>query len=294
MGAGRYWIIGPGRLGLSVGTILVRAGEASELVLVGRGPEAPDHPLLDEPGVRYVPDPTRAPPSDAHLLLAVPDDAIADAASRIGRPERRPAGATALHFSGALSSEILAPLGRRGYAIGSLHPLATLADARAGPDRLRGAFFTFEGESAAQATAAGLVEAAAGRMLEVHAKDKVRYHAACVFASNYMVACASVAARLLGEAAEIPRERAVEALGPLWAGAIANLEATGLPRALTGPIARGDVEIVKRHLSVLGPRAGELYRRLGVETLDLAREMGLNDEVARAIAEAVGGGPAEG
>ena len=124
----------------------------------------------------------------------------------------------ALHLSGVLPAAALGTLAERGYAVGSLHPLQTVADPARGAERLRGAYFTFEGDPAAHAAAAEIVEAAAGRMLEVHATEKARYHAACVFASNYVVACAAVATRLLATAANIAEAEAARALQPLWGG----------------------------------------------------------------------------
>ncbi|MGD2153240.1 MAG: DUF2520 domain-containing protein [Gemmatimonadales bacterium] len=277
-----YWIIGPGRIGLSLGSVLADAG-ASDLLLVGRRERAPDHPVIDLPAVRYAGRLTGPPPDGTCLLLAVPDGAIAELAAQVARLGPPGAGCTALHHSGAQPAALLAPLARRGYATGSLHPLQTVADPLQGAERLRGAFYTYEGDGTARQAAARIVAAAAGRMLEVHAEDKARYHAACVFASNYVVACVSVATRLLGDAVSVGRAEAAQALQPLWHGALANLERPGLPRALTGPVARGDLETVRRHLESLPDGTRELYGRLALEALELSREQGLAEGTAAAI-----------
>ncbi len=70
---------------------------------------------------------------------------------------------------------------------------------------------------------------------------------------------------------------------PLWRGAAANLEGLGLPRALTGPVARGDLETVKGHMAALSGRTRELYRQLALEAVELSREAGLDEEVAATI-----------
>jgi predicted short-subunit dehydrogenase-like oxidoreductase (DUF2520 family) len=277
-----YWIIGPGRVGLSLGTVLASAG-AGELLFVGRREGAPDHPVMESPGVRYARGAPGPPPDGTILLLAVPDGAIAGVAAevaRLGRPGDR---CVALHHSGAQPAASLAPLAEAGYATGSLHPLQTVADPLQGAERLRDAFFTYEGDGEAWAGAARIVEAAGGRMLEVHAEDKARYHAACVFASNYVVACVSVATRLLADAVNVGRAQAAQALQPLWHGALANLERPGLPRALTGPVARGDLATVKGHLESLDGGTRDLYGRLALEALELSREQGLDAETAAAI-----------
>lgn len=284
-----YWIVGPGRVGLAVGSVLSSAGDLHEILVVGRRPTPPDHPLFDLPIVRYVVEASEAPAPGTAVLLTVPDRAIVEAAERIARLGPATDGCVAFHFSGAIGSAALSPLADVGYAIGSLHPLQTIADPRRGAGQLAGSFFTFEGASDARQAARGLVEAARGVLLEVEAEDKARYHAACVFASNYMVACAAVAVRLLAEAVGIDEDEARRALGPLWRGAIANLDEFGVPDALTGPVARGDLETIRRHLNVLDAGTGEVYRVLAREAVGLARAQGLPEETARALGSLLNG-----
>ncbi len=278
-----YWIIGPGRIGLSLGSVLANAGHAAELLFVGRAEPPPEHPVMDAPVARYATRPPGPPPVGTCLLLAVPDGAIAEVATEVATLGRPGSGCVALHHSGARPAALLAPLTRLGYAVGSLHPLQTVADPLQGAERLAGAFFTFEGAADARSAAAEISEAAAGQMLEVHPAEKARYHAACVFASNYVVACASVATRLLASAVHVSREEAARALQPLWRGAVANLERPGLPRALTGPVARGDLETMRGHLGALSGGTRDLYRQLALAALELSRELGLEEDKAAAI-----------
>lgn len=276
-----YWVIGPGRTGTAFASVL--ASEGHPVFVIGRRELAAGHPVMKLPAVRYATDYPGPPPSGTCVLLSVPDGAVAAAAAALARLGEPGDGCVALHVSGALPASILDPLAERGYATGSLHPLQTLADPLRGAQRLRGSFCTFEGGPAARDAASDIVDAAGGRMLEVHAADKARYHAACVFASNYVVACAAVATRLLSESVGISREEAARALQPLWNGAAANLDDPGLPQALTGPIARGDLETVRANLSALDDASRELYARLGLEALELSRELGLDAATAEAV-----------
>ncbi len=278
-----FWIVGPGRVGLSLASLLAVSGRAWEVVVFGRRSRLPDHPLFAQERVRYQAGPVSKPPGGCRLLLAVPDRAIAGVATQLAGLGRAADECVALHLSGAQPAQILRPLADVGYAIASLHPLQTVADPRRGAERLRGAFFAFEGEPAARAAAEEIVEAAAGRMLEVHEVDKARYHAACVFASNYVVACAGVAARLLAQATGVSASEAVAALRPLWRGAVANLEELDPGQALTGPVARGDIETIRGNLAALEGDVRELYRQLGLQALQLSRERGMGDEVAAAL-----------
>jgi predicted short-subunit dehydrogenase-like oxidoreductase (DUF2520 family) len=110
------------------------------------------------------------------------------------------------------------------------------------------------------------------------------YHAAAVYASNYVVTLLSEAIRLLRDAGWTEKE-AVQGLVPLADGAIANVRKRGPTAALTGPIRRGDAKTVTRHLVALAaldahagpgsPRQTDLYRMLGQVALEIAKEAGL-------------------
>lgn len=273
----RIAIIGPGRMGLALGAALSQAKAAEELVFYGRSSEPPPHPLFDgrsehvtyRTGVGPIPDGTGA------LILAVPDDALRDVANQAARAGAAPRGCVALHLSGALSTDVLAPLSLAGFMVGSLHPLQTIADPWSGADRLRGCAYAIAGEPAALMIAREIVGSLGGWTLVVPPTLRPLYHAAAVFASNYVVAAAAVVARTLAEAG-IPESDAVAAALPLMRGTIDNVEQLGFGASLTGPVARGDVDTVRLHLSRLSPRERTLYSALGRETLRLARAAGLD------------------
>jgi predicted short-subunit dehydrogenase-like oxidoreductase (DUF2520 family) len=92
-----------------------------------------------------------------------------------------------------------------------------------------------------------------------------------------------VATRLLAGAVSISGEEAARALQPLWRGAVANLDEPGLPRALTGPVARGDLDTIRSHLAALDGDTRELYRQLALEAIGLSRELGLDAKIAAEI-----------
>jgi predicted short-subunit dehydrogenase-like oxidoreductase (DUF2520 family) len=111
---------------------------------------------------------------------------------------------------------------------------------------------------------------------------KPAYHAGAVMAANYTVALAGVAERLALEAG-VPAETASRIYLPLVRGAAANLE-RGPGAALTGPIRRGDTRTVEAHLAALTGDERELYRRLGLEALRLARAGGIDPATADRLA----------
>jgi predicted short-subunit dehydrogenase-like oxidoreductase (DUF2520 family) len=139
-----------------------------------------------------------------------------------------------------------------------------------------------------------MVHALRGTPLELGAEDKALYHASAVFASNYLVTLAHLASSLWARFGW-EQDAALSALLPLMRGAMSNLEALGLPAALTGPVARGDVETVQRHLDALGEMPGvlEVYRTLALQTEPVAlAKGGLSDEVAGELQALLAGGPA--
>ncbi len=275
-------------MGLSLGALILET-RGARLTFFGRRDAPPEHPIFQRPEASYAARFPGPAPAGGVVLLAVPDDAVARVASELAEEGEAMPGAVVLHLSGALPSAVLAPLRDRGYAAASLHPLQTVAAPERGAEMLRGITFAFEGEDAARPAAEEIVGAAGGRMISVPAAAKPEYHAACVFASNYVVASAAVAARLLSRTAGIPEPEALAALLPLVEGARANLERWGLPRALTGPVARGDVEVIRRHLGALDGPTRALYCAQAREALRLARSSGLDprraDEIERLLSE---------
>ncbi len=266
------WIVGTGRVGLALGLLLHRVQAVASLTYSGRRPIPPTHPLFagEAPPARYLPDLDSTPsPFPSGILLAVPDTAVPEVAARLAGREL-PHGIPVLHLSGVLELEVLAPLAQAGCSVGALHPLCSVSDPVAGVERLRGAWFGVEGEGAARGLAARIVLAAAGRILPLPSGTRALYHAAAVFASNYLVVLLAIAERLM-ERAGLPSEDVRAALTSLAAGALAEVAVRG-PAALTGPIARGDAETVRLHLARLSDDEPRVYSVLGREALALARE----------------------
>lgn len=274
-------IIGPGRMGLALGAALRQAAAVDRLIFVGRAMEPPPHPLFDPAGddevaVEYRLGPGPLPAGTTVLILAVPDDALAEVVYDITMSGPAPAGCAALHLSGAVSTDVLTPLHTAGYAIGSMHPLQSVADPWLSGERLFGATFAVGGEPAAVAAARRIASELGGEAIVIPHALRAQYHAGAVFASNYVVALVAAAVRLFG-AAGIAEEEAVRALLPLVRSTLDNVEHIGLRAALTGPIARGDVDTVRLHLTRLSAEDRALYSALGLEALRLARAAGLDE-----------------
>ena len=234
------------------------------------------------------------------LFITTPDDLIAETAGLLaGLPGLR--GRLALHASGALSSEVLAPLRGRGFSVGSMHPLAAVSDARAGAARLSTAAYCVEGDAAAVRGARRVVEDLGGRSFAIDPGRKALYHASALLTAGHTVALFDLAVGALSLCG-LSRRRAQTVLLELLRGAVDNLGSQPPERALTGSFARADAETVRRHIEALGPpgdpHALSAYLVLGEHSLRLAERAGADPEavgkVRHALAEASAGAEAEG
>lgn len=231
------------------------------------------------------------PPDDGIVFLAVPDGAVGEAAARIARLGPPPR-VSFVHVSGALGLDPLAAL-RERHAVGSFHPLQSFPAPRP-PAAFKGITVAVDASTPAlrrrlEALARGL----GAHPKRVGDADRVLYHAAAVFASNYVIAAVAEAVHLL-EASGWPAREANTALMPLVEGVVANLRARGPVGALTGPIRRGDAETVRRHLAALShlggkPKPEAVYRMLGAVALEIAKEAGLDPAAAERINRALTG-----
>lgn len=273
-------IIGPGRAGIGLGLALVRAGCA--VLLYGRRKKDVPQPLSLTVG------PADEPPAwldqAGAVILAVRDDAIRPLAESLARSKRVRPEHVVLHLSGVQGQEALGPLVPSRAALGSLHPLQTIAEPERAPERLRGAWAAVEGMPRAVEAAERLAAALGMRPFRIAGKAKAIYHAGAVFASNYFVVVEAVAQRLLRHAGLSDAE-AWAALRPLVEGTLENLTRQEPVAALTGPVARGDEATIRRHLESLTRDDALLYRSLGRVALELAQKRGMNEATAARVAE---------
>lgn len=185
------------------------------------------------------------------LLLTVRDDVIGSVAASLADSltgaDRRET--CILHCSGAMDLSSLEPLSALGYSVGSLHPLQSFA-APSG-DLLRHIYMAVDGDDRAKETALFLVKALDSKPLFVPQEERVLYHAAACFCSNYVVTAVALGQRLMRRWTETDGE-AAQSLMPLLKGAVGNLERTDRwQKALTGPVSRGDTGTVAKHLDAM-------------------------------------------
>lgn len=291
LGVSSAFVVGAGRVGTGLSVRLAELG-VEVLGTWNRSPEAARR-------TRRI---TGAPASSARfpaaireaglVALTVPDDAVEPVCRALAAEGRLGAGQLVVHCSGSLGLAPLDAAASAGARVGSLHPLMAFSDPRTAAEAFDGALAVVEGDDAVASILERLARALGMRPARLPPGDGRRalYHAAAVTAAGHLVALMDLSLEIAAASGLSPEE-AVRGLVALATGSLANLERTGLPEAaLTGPVARGDVAVIARHLDALGslpPESRALYRALLERSIAVAEKGGrdvraLCDLLARA------------
>jgi predicted short-subunit dehydrogenase-like oxidoreductase (DUF2520 family) len=209
------------------------------------------------------------------VFITTPDDIIPEVAAEVQWHKEQ----SVVHCSGAHSVDILELAKQRGANTGCFHPLQTFASVNQAIDNIPGSTFAIEAEEPLLGILKEMATALEGDWVTLKAGDKVLYHAAAVFACNYLVTLVKLATDLW-QTFGVPPAQAIKALMPLLRGTLSNIENVGLPNCLTGPIARGDLGTISRHLESLEKQAPTLlniYKELGRETIPISLDKGKID-----------------
>ncbi len=283
-------IIGAGRMGTALGLALKAAGFQIQIVVAKRpararraartigggalGLSADQLSQLSSTQINRLRDSTL-------ILIATPDDAIAAVARQLAAifksdGLKRPslAARVALHTSGALSADVLKPLRRAGFAIGSMHPLISVSESRAGAGALAQAFFSVEGDPAAVLAARSVVRHLGAQSFVIESRYKSLYHGAAVMSSPHVVALFDMAREMLGRCG-VSSGRARQVLLPLMRSTIENLSKQKPEVALTGTFKRGDAATARKHIEAITaanlPDILGTYLLLGERSIELAQ-----------------------
>ncbi len=216
------------------------------------------------------------------VFVTTPDDAIKEVCSRVSWRKEQ----AVVHCSGALSLEVLDDAAKAGAVVGSFHPLQTFSSVEGALKRLPGSTFAIEGKEPLRAFLDHTARDLSGKPVFLKPGDKVLYHASAVMASGFTVTLMKQAADLWGKLG-YSREDAIVSLLPLLNGTSEAIGSIGIPEALTGPIARGDIGTVQKHLDALSkvsPEATSVYCSLALAQIPVALEKGtLKNDAASKI-----------
>ena len=273
----RIAIVGAGTVGTAVGVRWLRAGHTITAVAGRDATRARASRWL--PGVAMLPI-AEAPAGADVVVIGVPDHALAAVVGTIaGHVDP---GSWVLHLSGARGLDVLDRVGARPLAV---HPLQTFADVAGAIDALPGAVIAVTArDEAGIEVGESLAHDLGGRPFRLADEDRPRYHAAAVFASNYLVAVSGAALELFAGAG-VPD--AVAAMHPLQSATLDNVRRLGPERALTGPAVRGDAGTIERNLDAIAAVAPHLvpaYVALCRTAMDVAAAR-LSDDRRRVVEE---------
>jgi predicted short-subunit dehydrogenase-like oxidoreductase (DUF2520 family) len=278
-----FAIVGCGRLGNALGRFLSEKGYRA----VGAASRtlASARELADLMGAGKVGTSPREVTGKADVVfITTPDGVIETVCRSISEARGFAENAVVLHCSGALPSTILQGARSCGAAVGSLHPLQSFASKTFRRSPFPGIIMDMEGDGPAVRMAERIAADLGAKSLLIKTEKKPLFHAAAVAASNYLVSLLDLAFQLMGEAGVTP-QAAWQVLRPLVNGTLSNIDETGIPEALTGPIARGDLETVRGHLQSITmnlPHLVPAYKVLGLHTIQVALAKGTLDGAAAA------------
>jgi predicted short-subunit dehydrogenase-like oxidoreductase (DUF2520 family) len=287
-------VVSTGRVGAVLGAALARAGHTVVAVSgVSRESVQRAEDLL--PGVPILPPDEVVRTADL-VLLALPDDALPGMVRGLAAADALRSGQIVVHTCGAHGVDVLAPAADHGALPLALHPVMTFTGRPEDLDRLATCCFgvtAADGDEAAWSVGEALVVEMGAEPVRVPDAARPLYHTALAHGANHLVTLVAEAADLLEKAGVGDPNRM---LGPLLSAALDNALRHG-DRALTGPVARGDVGTVRAHLRVLSDNAPEMlstYRVLAARTAERAEENGLlRADLAPDVFTALEYGPGE-
>lgn len=210
------------------------------------------------------------------VFITTPDDSISKVATEL----KWHPGQSVVHCSGASSTDTLEPAQQQGAKVGSIHPCQTFTGIDQAIENLPGSTFAIEAEEPLRGILTDMAQALDGDWVYLTAEDKALYHAAACIACNYFYTIVKLATDLWQNFGKSNAE-ATKAYLPLLRGAVNNIENVGFPHCLTGPIARGDLATIRKHIVALEKYAPEmlpLYRDLGIRTIPIALAKGSIDQ----------------
>ena len=259
-------LVGPGNLGTALALTLAGAGYPVKFVVIkpSRARDRGVTGLAKRIKAQVVV--LGSQRLDSNIVwLTVPDDSIAAVARALAIAQDWK-GKYVFHSSGALTSDELASLRKRGARVASAHPMMTFV--RGAAPEMAGVSFALEGDAAAVRMARTVVENLGARAFVIKKENKVLYHAFGSFASPLVIALMA-SMEHVGKAAGIRRQDIKMVILPLLSQTLQNYLKRDAASAFSGPLVRGDVATVRKHMSELKklPEARAVYLALAKASL---------------------------
>ncbi len=276
-------MVGAGTVGTAIGVLLERAGH--RIVGVTGRAETRARASSYLPGAPFL-EPAEAAAAAELVVIGTPDDVIEQTVEALIAAAAVGPGTAVTHLSGSLGLDVLRAAGHAGARILAIHPLQTFPDVDSALERLPGCWIAITaGDEDGYVLGEELADDLEGIPFRLADELRPLYHAAAVFASNYLVTASAIAETLF-DIAGVPDP--AEAMWPLQRASLDGVERLGPAEALTGPAVRGDAGTIRRNLDALQRHAPELvpsYVAMARATLDLAERSGRLQPGSRAAVE---------
>lgn len=278
-------MIGAGHLGKTIGHLLVRHQLVSIGAICNRSELSSTNAIKFIGQGNYCPRITELPPADI-TFITTPDDLISTTCEELSKNPLIKVGSIVLHCSGSLSSDALILIKEKGCFVASAHPMKSFAKPELSVDQYTGTYCAVEGDKEALPQVHSLFNSIGSITYEIDKIKKSSYHAAGVFASNYLVTLAQQALSCMREAG-VENKMAMHVITNIMQDTVSNLEKTLSPeQSLTGPIKRGDISTIMKHMASLTDKEQKhLYSVLGKATIQLTdHNTVIKDKIMSAIA----------
>lgn len=263
----RFSLVGPGRVGVSLASWLLSSG-ACMISVAGGGSTGRAFARHQE--ATWSTTDTLETSGQDLMLIAVPDPVIGEVTESL---QPRPQAKVILHTAGGIDAEILEPLRTERTAIGSLHPLKAFPHSFESAEAAEGVFFAVDGDRPAVDLARSLVDSWHGRCFELKGDSRALYHLAARLAAGGVVTLLA-AAEEIAEQLELPPE-AVAGYLSLAHGALDQIAALGsAPRAITGPVPRGERSSLDRQRQILRDTLPALLPTVDAVDAETRRQLG--------------------
>ncbi len=284
-------ILGLGKVGTALG-FLLRAAGYRVVAAASRTTASLDKGIVYTGGKAFT-NYSEAAGLAKSVFITTTDDAISSICEKIVNDGSVKPGKKVIHMSGVGGLDLLVSARNAGAHVASIHPLQSFADVESAIRNIPGSAFGITAEDDIKAWSVQLVTDLGGMPFFVPDADKPLYHAAACIASNYLTTLVHTVEEIY-QFLGLTRDDAFRAFWPLVKGTMSNIETSGTIQALTGPIARGDIGTVKKHLDALQvkmPLFLRVYSILGILTADIGiKKNTLTPETAKLLKELLEGG----
>jgi predicted short-subunit dehydrogenase-like oxidoreductase (DUF2520 family) len=246
----RFSVIGAGRVGLNLIRALQKKGFPLQYIF--------KKSLNNHCSAQITNDIAKLVQHSDFIFICVQESKIGSLAELLST-EAAPQGKIFFHTANSLTSDALSRLRLAGAAVASFSPLQTFIDFKEDEELFSGVTFLLEGDDAAVRLARRIAARLQARVLAVPKQDKMYFHMAAIAAANFLIANLKFAERQLDRTAARP---GLEILFPLLEQTFRNIKKYGWQKSLSGPLKRGEANLLKKHESLLSGSEKKIYRLL--------------------------------